>query len=224
MSDEVKALLDAADHVLITFDGPLCTVFDPAAAQSAAERLRILLGPDKLPRAVAGADEPFEVLRYATTCGEKTAYVVERQLGRFEAEAVALGEPTDGAMAAVRALHAGGHTVTAIGNTSTEVIRGFLCLHGLMGEVRRISGRGSARTTRLLPDPFLLTEAVEALGTTPERCLFIGASATDAKAGRAAGIPLLGRGRALRRLGAAATIESMTELAGVGDLLAWPAH
>ncbi len=211
MNKDVRSLLDAADHVLIAFDGPLCTFFDPAAARSATERLRILLGP-KLPRSVARTADPFEVLRYAGTCGEHTAYVVERQLSRLEAEAVALGEATEGAEDAVHTLHARGHTVTAVGNQSAEVIRSFLLVHGMQDAVGRISARGVGRTAKLLPDPFLLAEAVEALGSTPQRCLFVGASARHAEAGKAAGVPVL-------RIGEG--IAGMTELVD-RDVLDWP--
>jgi phosphoglycolate phosphatase-like HAD superfamily hydrolase len=220
MRDDVTSLLHAADHVLIAFDGPLCTVFDPSAARATAERLRLLLGPD-LPRKVARTNDPFEVLRYAITCGENTAYVLERQLTRLEGEAMSVRVPTDGAIEAVHGLHDTGHTVTAIGNTSTEVIRGFLGLHGLWNEVRRISARGSSRTAKLLPEPFLLDEAIEALGTEARRCVFIGTSAQDAEAGRAAGVPMLGCGRDFPRKQAAVVVESMTELATARDLINW---
>jgi hypothetical protein len=43
MRDDVTSLLHAADHVLIAFDGPLCTVFDPSTARATAERLRLLI-------------------------------------------------------------------------------------------------------------------------------------------------------------------------------------
>ena len=220
MNEDVKALLDAADHVLIAFDGPLCTVFDPTTARSTAERLRLLLDP-ALPRAIARTDDPFQVLRYAQTCGENTAYVVERQLATYEAESVAFGQASEGAVDAVHTLYAGGHTVTAIANQSTRTIGSFLAMHDLLGEVRRASARDDFRTTALLPDPFLLSRAVQALGTTPQRCLFIGASAQDAQAGRAAGIPVLACGAALPSRKADARIESMTELVSAVDPLSW---
>lgn len=220
MDDDVRSLLDAADHVLIAFDGPLCSFADPSTARATAERLRILLGPD-LPRKLASTDDPFEVLRYAQTCGEHTAHVVERQLSWFEAQAAMTAGPAEGALEAVRTLYATGHTVTVVGNQSTEAVRTFVVMHELHHEARRISARSGART-RLLPDPFLLTEVVEALGTTPQRCLFIGSSAQAAEAGQEAGIPVLGCGRAPRRRGTAATVGSMAELARPVDLSGWP--
>ena len=60
---------------------------------------------------------------------------------------------------------------------------------------------------RQLPDPFLLNQVVEVLGATPERYLFIAATAADVQAAQAAGIPALGYG-----IPGAATIESMSEL------------
>ncbi|HEX4224578.1 MAG TPA: HAD family hydrolase [Pseudonocardiaceae bacterium] len=216
MSEDVHTLLRAADHVLIAFDGPLCPAFDLTWSRSAAQRLRIMLGDD-LPRSLRHTDDPFAVLRFAASCGETTAHVFERQLYRLELEAAMVTEPTEGALDAMRSLFGSGHTVTVIGNQSTDAIRGFLGLRGVKAEVRRISARGTWRTA-LLADPFLLSEAVAALGTTSQRCVFIGRSVMDVRAGRAAGIPMIRYGRMLR--GVAATIESMADL-GVGDLLSW---
>lgn len=213
MNEDVRSLLDVADHVLVAFAGVLCPAFDPNTARSAAQRLRILLGPD-LPRSVARTADPFEVLRYAGTCGEHTAHVVERQLAWLEAEAVVFGEVVEGVAEAVHTLHVRGHTITAVGNQSAEVIHSFLITHEMRHDVRGISGRGIGRTTKLMPDPFLLTEAVGALGTTPERCLFIAASARDVDAAEAAGIPVLRMGKNGQG------IASMTELAD-RDLLDW---
>jgi phosphoglycolate phosphatase-like HAD superfamily hydrolase len=101
-----------------------------------------------------------------------------------------------------------------------QTIRSFLAVHDLLDTVRRVSGRVDARTTRLLPDPFLLNQVVEALGTVPERCLFICATAADAEGGRDAGIPVLGYGETIPRKLAAATIESLSELV-VDELINW---
>ena len=125
MREDVRSLLHEADHVLIAFDGPLCTVFEPGEARATAERLRLLLGAN-LPRTVARTGDPFEVLRYAASCGENTGYILERQLATYESEAVAFGPATDGAEDAVRSLYASGHSVTAIGNQSVYAIRAFL--------------------------------------------------------------------------------------------------
>lgn len=217
MRDDIRSLLDEADHVLIAFDGPLCSVFDPNTARATAQRLRLLLDPN-LPRDVARTGDPFEVLRYAISCGENTAYVLERQLSAYEAEAVAFGAATEGAVGAARTLNSSGHTVTAVGNQSVQTIRLFLAVHDLLDTVRRISARVDACTTKLLPDPFLLSQVVEALATVPRRCLFITATAADADAAQAIGIPVLGYGASSPGV---ATIESMTELV-VDELINGP--
>jgi phosphoglycolate phosphatase-like HAD superfamily hydrolase len=217
MRENIRSLLHAADHVLIAFDGPLCPAFGPSTARATAERLRQLLG-DHLPRAVARTGDPFEVLRYAMSCGENTAYVLERQLSAYEAEAVAFGAVTEGAADAVRTLHSSGHSVTAVGNQSTQTIRAFLAVHELLDLVRRVSARVDGRTTKLLPDPFLLTQAVQALGTVPERCLLITAATADAEAARTVGIPVLGYRISGKPV--AARVEAMSELV-VDELINW---
>jgi phosphoglycolate phosphatase len=58
-------------------------------------------------------------------------------------------------------------------------------LHGLDGHVGTVVGRDSVETVK--PDPEPLLAAVEALGATPERTLFIGDSDTDEIAAQRAG-------------------------------------
>ncbi|HEX3785648.1 MAG TPA: HAD family hydrolase [Pseudonocardiaceae bacterium] len=217
MSSEIAALLGTADHVLVQFDGPVCSVFDATWRRTAAQRLTSLVGSD-LPRKVAAADDPFAVLRFAEACGELTAQVVDRQLSRLESEAVFVGTQTPGAADALRLLFGAGYTVTIIGNIGVDAIRSFLIMSGLAEEVRRVSARGSARRTRLLPDPFLLNLAIEALGTSPDRCVFVAGSVAGVEAGKAAGVPVIGYatdGRERRRFlrhQADAVVETMSEL------------
>ncbi|HEY4458658.1 MAG TPA: hypothetical protein VGN81_30380 [Pseudonocardiaceae bacterium] len=160
------------------------------------------------------------MLRYARSCGENTAYFLERQLSAYEAEAATFGPAADGAEDAVRSLYASGHSVTAVGNQSVQAIRSFLAVHDLLGAVRRVSARVGPHSRRLLPDPFLLNQVIEVLGSVPERYLFIAATAGDAEAAQAIGIPVIGYGVAIP---GGASIESMSELV-VDELINWRVH
>lgn len=60
-----------------------------------------------------------------------------------------------------------------------------LSTHGLTGHVRTVVGRDSVATEK--PDPEPLLTAVEALGATPERTLFVGDGERDELTARRAG-------------------------------------
>ncbi|WP_459191393.1 HAD family hydrolase [Halosimplex sp. J119] len=59
-------------------------------------------------------------------------------------------------------------------------------LHGLDGHVDAVVGRDSHELVK--PDPEPLLHAIESLGASPERTLFVGDSASDREAARAAGV------------------------------------
>ncbi|MFC9253584.1 HAD family hydrolase [Amycolatopsis thailandensis] len=182
-----KELLREKDHVFLDFDGPVCDVFARFPAREVADRLKRLVEPD-LPAEVRASADPFDVLRFAASCGPNAAYVVERQLGRLEGEAVAQVSPAPGVVEVLREWSAQGFTVTIVSNNSVDAVRSFLGLHELAEDVRRISARTTSDPARLKPHPALLDAAVKALGTSPRQCVMVGDSAADVLAARAAGV------------------------------------
>lgn len=80
-------LLASRDHVFLDFDGPVCAVFSALPAPEVADRLKSLLSPGQ-PDDIAATSDPLGILAFAASCGPNTAAVVERQLKRFEIEAV----------------------------------------------------------------------------------------------------------------------------------------
>ncbi|MEV6909870.1 HAD-IA family hydrolase [Amycolatopsis sp. NPDC051071] len=183
----VRELLQDKDHVFLDFDGPVCDVFARLPAREVADRLKQLVGPG-LPREVSASADPFDVLRYAASCGPNAAHVVERQLSRLENEAVSLVSPAPGVPELIREWVSQGFTVTIVSNNSVEAIRAFLTVHELAGHVRRISARAMSDPEHLKPQPALLDAAVKALGTSPGKCVMVGDSAADVLAARAAGV------------------------------------
>jgi beta-phosphoglucomutase-like phosphatase (HAD superfamily) len=198
------------DHILVGFDGVLCAVQHDDAA--IAERLRVLVSPG----APAATGDPFDVLRYAASCGAATAAAVERQLRRLELPTVAGAPVVPGAASAMRRLAAAGYTLTAISSLSIGVVRSYFALHDLGESVRRIAAR-TGPDTPLPPDPHLLNVAMRALGAGPERCVLIAGSAADVQAGVAAGVAVIGYAPApAESHGAALVIRDMAELANAG--------
>ncbi|KFU83078.1 haloacid dehalogenase superfamily, subfamily IA, variant 3 with third motif having DD or ED/haloacid dehalogenase superfamily, subfamily IA, variant 1 with third motif having Dx(3-4)D or Dx(3-4)E [Amycolatopsis lurida] len=176
-------LLREKDHVFLDFDGPVCDVFARLPASEVADRLQRLIEPE-----VIASSDPFDVLRFAASCGPNAAHVVERQLTRFEGEAVALISPAPGIAEVLRDWRAQGFTVTVVSNNSVDAIRSFLGLHDLVEFVRGISARTTSDPALLKPQPALLDAAVTALGTSPVQCVMVGDSAADILAARAAGV------------------------------------
>ncbi|RSN35977.1 HAD family hydrolase [Amycolatopsis sp. WAC 01416] len=213
----VEELLQEKDHVFLDFDGPVCDVFARLPSSEVADRLKRLVGPD-LPADVNASADPFDVLRYAASCGPNTAHVVERQLSRLEGEAVALISPAPGVAEVLREWVAQGFTVTIVSNNSVDAIRSFLSLHELAEQVRGISARTTSDPARLKPQPMLLDAAVRALGTSPRQCVMVGDSAADILAARAAGVASIAlattqaKRRALAALSPDALVTDLADL------------
>lgn len=183
-------LLDTCEHVLLDFDGPVCSVFGTLANRTVAARLVPLLGP-RVPRHIEEHEDPFEVLRYAGGLGPNTASSVERGLSRQEVEAVSTAPATPGAAAAVRALHATGHSVTIVSNNGEAAVRSYLDQHALSQYVGDVVARTEPGSQRLKPNPYLLQQAILRIRTTPERCVMVGDSVSDIDAARSAGTAVI---------------------------------
>jgi beta-phosphoglucomutase-like phosphatase (HAD superfamily) len=183
-------LLAEKEHVLLGFDGVICSVFDRLARRAVADRLRLMTGP-RLPADVALSGDPFDVLRFAVAHGRTMAWTVELELRRLEIAAVTRNPPRSGVRTALRSLRLTGHTVTIVTNTSMDAVGTYLVRYGLLRDVTEISGRSSVDMAPLKPDPYLVRQAVLALGTRPERCVMAVATIADAQAARAAGIEVV---------------------------------
>jgi phosphoglycolate phosphatase len=93
--------------------------------------------------------------------------------------------------------------------------------YDLQDNVDVVLGSGTGLPRK--PDPAPLLHVIEKLGATPETSLYVGDSATDVKAARAAGVPvaLVSYGYTLRhasQLGADAVVDSILELSPPGPL------
>lgn len=213
----IRDLLDERDHILLAFDGPICAFGEQLTNRGAADRLRLLVD-DHLPSDVAATSDPFDVLRYANSCGPVTAEVVDTQLGRLELEAAAAAAETPGITETLKELHQVGFTITVVSNHSVGAVRAFLVVHDMAAYVRGISARARPDTALLQPDPHLVTEAIRSLGTSPEFCVMISGSVTDIEAAHAAGTAVVayanepGKADYFRAHGAEAVIDDIGEL------------
>lgn len=188
-----RAIVSTARHLLLDFDGPVCAVFGSLSDREVANALRAELAVRGVayPAAIAQADDPFDVLRFASQVDAGTAKHIEHRFREFEYVAVQSAPATPGAVDLLRRSAEVGQLITIVSNNSATAVRRYLELEGLSPLVRGVSARDDAGVERLKPAPFLLQQAMSATGTMPEECVMIGDSATDVEAARAAGTKVI---------------------------------
>ncbi|MFC4855452.1 HAD family hydrolase [Actinophytocola glycyrrhizae] len=177
-----EELLAECDHVLLAFDGPVAEL----RPVPAAERLRVLIAAERLPKRVARTGDPFVVLAHATTMGPATGRAVYEHLCRIEFEQAGGARVTDGVRGALATLAAVGTRVTVISGLNADAVRSFLVMHGLDMHVRHISARSGPDAAGLPPAPDLVATAAGG-----DVCVFVGATRADLAAARAAGVGTL---------------------------------
>ena len=219
--DELGELLARTQHVLLDFDGPLCSVFAGITSRAVACRLsKVLTGAGITPPAeVTDTDDPFDILRYALTHAPELAATVETAFRAEEVAAAATAAPTPGAVETIHACHDTGRTVAIVSNNSDDAVHTYLTTHRLTGQINYISARTLADITRLKPHPHLVTQATHALHAQPATCVLVGDSLTDIHAAHAAGVPAIGYANKTSKpprftdTGAVAVITRMIDLA-----------
>ncbi len=220
-SSELSELLARTRHVLLDFDGPICSVFAAITATTVAARLTTILTGAALtpPTQVTQTDDPFEVLRYTLVHAPELAAQIEAAFRADEIAAVATAAPTPGAAQTIRACHDTDRTVAIVSNNSHDAVHTYLDLHHLTDQIDYISARTPADVTRLKPHPHLVTQATHALHAQPTACVLIGDSLTDIHAAHTAGVPAIGYANKISKPArftdttAAAVITCMIDLA-----------
>ncbi len=120
-------------------------------------------------------DDPAEVDRFIAAYREYQFANHDRLL-----------RPYQGAIEALTALRDTGHPIGIVTSKSVELSERGLAQVGLLDLVDTIVGADS--TERHKPDPEPVRVALDRLGATPDRALFVGDSVHDMHAGNAAGV------------------------------------
>ncbi|MBX9423811.1 HAD family hydrolase [Streptomyces lateritius] len=194
-ADSLTETLANARVILFDFDGPVCDVFAGLPAPEVARELAALLAVEDEAAGVTAArtDDPIEVLRIAHEADSELGQKIEQALTGAEVRAVAVaGQPTPGAVEALRAARAAGRGVAVVSNNSAECVRVFLELHGLEEYVTKIVGRPAEQPHLMKPNPFPLITAAEQMHIDVTSCTLIGDSLTDVQAAHAAGATVIG--------------------------------
>lgn len=216
-------LLDERQHILLDFDGPVCSVFGGVPAGHVAQHYAGILRAHHvpLPASTNEADDPFEVLRAAATAQPASATFAEMTLRDLEVHAVDVAPITTGARAALTAFRAAGHTVTIVSNNSTAAVEAFVSRLSLVDLITDVVGRTEPDPDLLKPNPHLVRRAVVRREASPAECILIGDSDTDVIAAQAAGTAVVayankpGKLDTLARLGPDYVITTWAEIINV---------
>ena len=217
---DAAALLRERGVILLDFDGPVCAVFGPAGAATAAAALRAVAASLGLATDVDGvtASDPLSVLRRVAEERPDLAAAADAELRRHEVAGIRNALPTPGSDDFLRDAAESGHLVAIASNNAAEAITEYLVSRGLEALVAAVEGRRSDDPTRMKPDPDVLERALKRMGAQPSDALMIGDSVSDVRAAAALGVPCVafankpGKQARLRSAGADAVVQSMAGL------------
>ena len=207
-------------HLLLDFDGPICSIFAGLPAATVADRLRKLFGDHaSIPDDIACTADPFAVFAYAATIREELAARVEAEMTAQELAAVPSAAPTPYVHEVVTACQNSGRSVAVVSNNSARTVHAYLARHSLDDRISVVVARTNHDPALLKPSPHLITQAVDALDAEPGECTLVGDSVSDIQAARLAGVHSIGyanepgRRESFTAAGAGAIIDSLADLA-----------
>ncbi|MDH6132841.1 phosphoglycolate phosphatase-like HAD superfamily hydrolase [Kitasatospora sp. MAA4] len=216
-------VLRPVKHVLLDFDGPVCSVFAGLPAPEVADRLRAALlaaGGQGLAGSKSETDL-LALLRLVADTRPDLVTVADDVLAELETEAVRVGRPNPGGESVLRACASSGRSVSVVSNNAGVAIEEYLSARGLTDYVVGVFGRTPGEPASMKPNPRLLLEAMEATASRPGDCIFIGDAVRDVEAGDAAGVATIGyankpgKDAKLAAAGAVVVVDSMQLIADV---------
>jgi beta-phosphoglucomutase-like phosphatase (HAD superfamily) len=217
---DLDTIVSRTRHLLLDFDGPICSIFAGLPAATVADRLRKLFGDHaQLPDNIARTPDPLEVFAYAATVSEDLAARVETEMTDQELAAVATAAPTPYVHEVVTACRNSGRSVAVVSNNSVAAVHSYLARHGLDDRISLVIARTNHDPALLKPSPHLITQAVDALDAEPGECTLVGDSVTDVQGAHLASVQSIGyankpgKRERLTDAGAGAIINSLADLA-----------
>jgi len=220
LGSDLDTILAQTRHLLLDFDGPICSIFAGLPAATVADRLRKLFGdhaepPDDITRTA----DPLEVFAYAATVSTDLAAQVETEMTGLELAAVTTAAPTPYVHEVVTACQNSGRSVAVVSNNSAAAVHSYLTRYGLDDRISLVVARTHHDPALLKPSPHLITLAVDALDAEPGECTLVGDSVTDVQGARLASVQSIGyanepgKRERLAAAGAGAVINSLADLA-----------
>jgi beta-phosphoglucomutase-like phosphatase (HAD superfamily) len=217
---DLDAILSRTRHLLLDFDGPICSIFAGLPAATVADRLRKLFSDHtRLPDEIARTPDPIEVFAYAATISDDLAARVETEMTDQELAAVATAAPTPYVHEVVTACQNSGRSVAVVSNNSARAVHAYLVRHGLDDRISLVVALTNHNPALLKPSPHLIKQAVIALDAEPRECTLVGDSVTDILGARIANVESIGyankpgKRERLTAAGARTVITSLADLA-----------
>lgn len=220
--DALDRVLLRTGHLLIDFDGPVCSLFAGTPTASIATRLRTIItgGGVALPPAIRNTGNWFEIFAFAAITGPALASQVESELAALESAAAHTAAPTSDLADVLSACHDSGREVAIVSNNSACAIRTYLDIHELTGQIGAVAARTGHDPAILKPSSYLIKQAASELGTVPPACAVIGDSPSDIAAARSAQASSIGypaTPEAIQQLVAAGADAIITTMAGLAE-------
>lgn len=217
---QLADVLRPVRHVLLDFDGPLCSIFSGLPAREVAHRLYASLSVEQgLPENWQSEPDPLALLRRVGDEQPGLATTADQALAQLEEEAAHSASPTPGGESLLKSCADTGRSVWIVSNNSGSAIRQYLEAQQLHIYVAGVFGRISGEPSSMKPNPRLLMDAMDTAAAKPTECVFIGDAVRDVQAGDAAGIPTIGyankpgKSMALGQAGAAVVVDSIQAIA-----------
>jgi len=217
--DKLGAVIVRTRHLLLDFDGPICSIFAGLPAPVVADRLRKIIPDDvQVPDIITDSPDPMEVFTWSATISDQLAERIETGLTEQEVTAVATAEPTPYVHEVIAACHESGRTLAVVSNNSAYAVQIYLTKHGLDERITLVSARTSCDPSLLKPSPYMIEQAVTGLTATPSECALVGDSITDIEGARLAGVLTIGyankagKHEYLNAAGADAVVASLADI------------
>ena len=193
-SRSLPQIISTTGHILLDFDGPVCSIYAGTPAPIVASQLRAALQAAgiSVPDDVASDPDPLEVFRAVARISDDAAITAQQLLTAFETRAITTARPARGSADLIVTAYRTGRTVTIVSNNSGAAVTAYLAAYDLTGYVRAVIGRDDHDPDLMKPSPYRVRAAVGILDADPDECAFVGDSATDVLAGRLAGVAVIG--------------------------------
>ena len=216
----LQRIVSRTRHVLLDFDGPVCSIFAGMSADTVAEKLRRRLAAlgVAIPDEVLSTSDPLEVFRAIAARGRDVGQRAQRELTLLEVQAVTTAQPADGGAELIGAARQSGRSVAIVSNNSGQAVATYLKHHGLTRYVSAVIGRDDPDPAHMKPSPYRLRQAIEMLQAAPAECVLVGDSISDVVAAHAANLAAIGyadkpgKDERLAEAGADAVIMRLADL------------
>lgn len=213
-------IISRTRHLLLDFDGPVCSVFAGMSNDEVATELRRRLAAAgiAIPTEVRSVSDPLEVFRAIAARGRTAGQFAQRELALLETQAVATARPADGAAELITTAHQVGLSIAIVSNNSGQAIAAYLREHDLARYVSAVIGRDDPNPAHMKPSPYRVRQAVQMLQAAPADCVLVGDQVSDVTAAHGADLAAIGyankpgKEERLARAGADAVITRLAEI------------